>query len=175
VPYYIALLENETRIKVAASKAQSVPKPLGKLQKHHCINREQMEAVMSRPLFALTAISAFGLSFMTTSLVYGSFGSGHEDLGERAAIVERAGVRHYPTSWENQIKYGWKKYGCFDKMNKELRLAPMWCEGNARLLAMSVGLVPMGNSGQFGRSVICLHCGDTDWVGEISPPSRLKK
>jgi hypothetical protein len=84
---------------------------------------------MSRPLFAVTAISAFCLSFIMTSLVSASHGSRHEDLGERAAIIESAVVRQYPTSRENQHKYGWKKYGCFDKMVKDLQLAPMWCKG----------------------------------------------
>jgi hypothetical protein len=143
VPYYIALLENETRIKVAASKAQSVPKPLGKLHKHHCINREQMEADMSRPLFAVTVISAFWLSYMSISLVYGSSGAGHEDLGEKAAIMESAGERQYPPSWENQHKHSWKKYGCFDEMIKDLLLAPMWCKG-----AWSDPLYPFPSEGE---------------------------
>jgi hypothetical protein len=82
---------------------------------------------MSRPLFAVTAISAFGLSFITTSLVSTSYGSGHEDLGERAAIILSAVVPQYSTSRENKHKYGWKEYGCFDKMVKDLQLIPMWC------------------------------------------------
>ena len=88
-----------------------------------------MEADMSRPLFAVTAISAFWLSYLSTSLVYGSGGTGYENLGERAAIIENAGERQYPTSWENQHKHGWKKYGCFDEMIKDLLLTPMWCKG----------------------------------------------
>ena len=84
---------------------------------------------MSRLLFTVTAISAFGLSYMSTSLVFGSGGAGYEDLGERAAIIESAGERQSPTSWENQHKHGWKKYGCFDGMIKDLLLTPMWCKG----------------------------------------------
>jgi hypothetical protein len=143
VPDYIALLENETRIKVAASKAQSVPKPLGKLQKHYCISQEQMEANMNRPLFAVAAISAFWLSYMSTSLVYGSGGIGYEDFGERAAVIESAGERQYPTSWESQQKHGWKKYGCFDEMIKDLLLRPMWCKG-----AWGAPLYPFPSEGE---------------------------
>jgi hypothetical protein len=84
---------------------------------------------MSRLLFAVTAVSAFWLSYMSISLVYGSGGTGHEDLRERAAIIESAGEWQYPTSWENQHKHGWKKDGCFDEMIKDLLLTPMWCKG----------------------------------------------
>jgi hypothetical protein len=84
---------------------------------------------MSRPLFAVIAISAFGLSFIMTSLVSASYGSRHEDVGERAAIIESVVVPQYPTSRENQHKYGWNEYGCFDKMVQDLQLAPMWCKG----------------------------------------------
>jgi hypothetical protein len=83
---------------------------------------------MSRSLFAVT-VSAFGLSFIMTLLVFASYGRPHEDLGERAAIIESAVVPQYPTSRENQRKYGWEEYGCFDKMVKDLQLAPMWCKG----------------------------------------------
>jgi hypothetical protein len=53
-------LKMKPRLKSQASKAQSVSKPLKKLHKHHCINREQMETDMSRPLFAVTVITLSG-------------------------------------------------------------------------------------------------------------------
>jgi len=78
-----------------------------------------MEAVMSRPLFAVTVISAFWLSFITPSLVSTNYGEGPESRGETA--IENMSVRQ-------QLNILWKKYGCHDELNKDLLLAPMWCK-----------------------------------------------
>lgn len=75
---------------------------------------------MSRPLFAITVISAFWLSFLTTSLVSGNYGGGHEDLGK--AAIANISVRQ-------QLNILWKQYGCHEEINKDLLLAPMWCKG----------------------------------------------
>jgi len=75
---------------------------------------------MSRPLFTVTVISTFWLSFMTTSLVSANYGGGHENLGNVA--TENISVRQ-------QLDTHWKKYGCNDEINKDLLLAPMWCKG----------------------------------------------
>jgi hypothetical protein len=79
-----------------------------------------MEAVVTRSFFAVTVISAFWLSFMTTSLVSASYGGSHEDLGK--AAIGNISVRQ-------QFNTLWKQYGCDDEINKDLLLAPMWCEG----------------------------------------------
>ena len=84
---------------------------------------------------------------MTASLASGSYGSGHEDLGERAAMQRAIVWKHAVSAWKTQDKFGWKKYGCFDKINEDLQLAPMWCDDEDKRSAFGDPLYPFRNGG----------------------------
>jgi len=85
---------------------------------------------MGRPLFVVTVISVFCLSFIVTSLVSGGRSrGGHESIGKLAAF-EGGGV------WQPQFgklaafEGGgvWQpQYGCQGKLSGALLLSPMWC------------------------------------------------
>jgi hypothetical protein len=118
----------------------------------------QMEAVMRQPLFAVTVISAFWLSFMATSLVSARYGDGHEDLGK--AAIENISVRQ-------QLNVHWKEYGCHDEINRDLLLAPMWCKGKKS--AWGDPLYPFRSEGEESKRNMPHIAGAALWWSRSSP------
>lgn len=95
---------------------------------------------MSRPLFAITVISAFCLSFIVTSLVSADYGGGdHDNFGKLATFktlvtslvsASRSDGGHESFGKLAVFRGGgvWQpQYGCQNDLNGFLLLSPVWC------------------------------------------------
>jgi hypothetical protein len=80
---------------------------------------------MRRPLLA--AIGALWLSAITAALASGGHGGGQK-APERATSGNISVRQYLDAGWKKQEKYSWTKYGCHDKLSKDLQAAPMWCK-----------------------------------------------
>jgi hypothetical protein len=67
------------------------------------------------------------LSAVTTALASGGHGDGQK-APERATIGNISVRQSLDAGWKKQEKYSWKKYGCHDKLSRDLQAAPMWCK-----------------------------------------------